>query len=94
MLPFEPRLMTWGLLGTLGGVSLVFFACAYLLFSDPESDPVPEEARPDRAAIRLEMEEAARERLGSYGWVDREKGVVRIPVERARELWLKERAGK
>lgn len=30
--------------------------------------------------------EARRGRLGSYGWVDRRAGVVRIPIERAMEL--------
>jgi hypothetical protein len=30
--------------------------------------------------------EARRERLGSYGWVDRSAGVVRLPIDRAMEL--------
>ncbi len=30
--------------------------------------------------------EARRERLGSYGWVDRKRGIVRIPIDRAMEL--------
>ena len=30
--------------------------------------------------------EARRERLGSYGWVDRPAGVVHLPIERAMEL--------
>jgi hypothetical protein len=30
--------------------------------------------------------EARRGRLGTYGWVDRKSGVVRIPIERAMEL--------
>jgi hypothetical protein len=29
---------------------------------------------------------ARRERLGSYGWVDRKAGVVRLPIDRAMEL--------
>jgi hypothetical protein len=28
--------------------------------------------------------------LTKYGWVDKEKGIVRIPVERARELLVRE----
>jgi hypothetical protein len=31
-------------------------------------------------------QEARRGRLGSYGWVDRSGGVVRIPIDRAMEL--------
>jgi hypothetical protein len=30
--------------------------------------------------------EREKELLTSYGWVDRERGVVRIPIERAKEL--------
>jgi hypothetical protein len=30
--------------------------------------------------------EARRERLGSYGWVDRKAGVVHLPIDRAMEL--------
>jgi hypothetical protein len=31
--------------------------------------------------------------LGSYGWVDRNAGVVRIPIDRAKELLVKRGAG-
>jgi hypothetical protein len=33
------------------------------------------------------------ERLREYGWVDRERGLVRIPIERAKELYLARKAG-
>lgn len=33
-----------------------------------------------------ELRAAEREVLGSYGWVDRSAGVVRLPIERALEL--------
>ena len=38
----------------------------------------------DLAAFR----EAERQRLATYGWVDRSRGVVRIPLERALSLTL------
>lgn len=38
----------------------------------------------DLAAFR----EAERQRLSTYGWVDRSRGVVRIPLERALSLTL------
>lgn len=40
----------------------------------------------DLEALRKREDEL----LGSYGWVDREKGVVRIPIERAMDLLVKE----
>jgi hypothetical protein len=93
MLPVDPRRITLGVLGTLGGVSLIVFAVTWVLLAKPANDPVP--ARPDHAAIRRELEAAARAKLESYAWVDRDRGIVRIPVARARELWLAERkAGK
>jgi len=39
----------------------------------------------DLQAVRQKEEE----RLSSYGWIDREAGVVRIPIEHAMELLLK-----
>jgi hypothetical protein len=36
----------------------------------------------------LSLERAQRAKLESYGWVDRGKGVVHIPIERAIELTL------
>lgn len=38
----------------------------------------------DMAAFRAQE----RARLGSYGWVDREKGIARIPIDRAMEIFV------
>jgi hypothetical protein len=35
---------------------------------------------------RLTLEAKARARIDSYGWADRQKGVARIPIERAMAL--------
>ena len=42
---------------------------------------------PARATRQLPAE------LGEYGWVDREQGLVRIPLERAKHLYLTRKAG-
>jgi hypothetical protein len=42
------------------------------------------EARPGTTLSSLRQSEDRR--LGSYGWIDRAAGVVRIPIERAMEL--------
>jgi hypothetical protein len=44
---------------------------------------------PDPLAALAALRRAEAERLGSYGWVDRERGVARIPIERAMELFLR-----
>ncbi len=41
----------------------------------------------DLAAYRAEKERV----LESYGWVDREHGIVRIPIERAMALYVQQR---
>jgi hypothetical protein len=43
---------------------------------------------PDRNWAEFAREQ--RERVEGYGWVDRENGVVRIPIERAMELVAEE----
>ena len=42
--------------------------------------------KPTAAALRAEEAEV----LTTYGWVDQEKGTVRIPVDRAADLVLEE----
>jgi hypothetical protein len=58
----------------------------------PDDNPLREFPAPSlQIAPRLELEALrAREdrELNSYGWIDRELGIVRIPVERAMDLLL------
>jgi hypothetical protein len=42
----------------------------------------------DRTAAGTELKAAQLRRLASYGWVDREQGVVHLPIERAMDLWI------
>lgn len=43
----------------------------------------------DRLGLRIAAEKRAE--LERYGWVDRQKGLIRIPIERAFDLLLAER---
>ncbi len=79
---------------------LVFLFWLFNFFSERESrrghDPVgirqsapPTTGPPLQISPRSEMAEmrAAEDKiLQSYGWIDQQKGVVRIPIERAMEL--------
>lgn len=56
-------------------------------------------SRPEMAPGRLEaasgndrraLEAGWRERLGTYGWVDHERRIVHVPIERAMELLLEQ----
>jgi hypothetical protein len=46
----------------------------------------------ERKAILAELNGKNQTAATSYGWVDKEKGIVRIPLERAIELTIKEQA--
>jgi hypothetical protein len=54
----------------------------------PEPTPGPRlEIQPGRALqVMREQEEA---HLKAYGWIDQEKGIVHIPIERAMEILIK-----
>lgn len=54
-------------------------AAVHQLPPEPRLQPVPER---DLAALRQEQETL----LGSYGWVDRQAGIARIPIDRAIDL--------
>ena len=44
----------------------------------------------DQPPSAAELREQEAETLSTYGWVDQDKGTVRIPVERAAELLIEE----
>ncbi|MGB9605875.1 MAG: hypothetical protein ACPL88_08365, partial [Bryobacteraceae bacterium] len=83
----EPRARTIALFGALTLVVLLAVILALQAYVDyarerqifvKQLEPVPEDLRALRAREEAE--------LNSYGYVDRQKGVVRIPVRRAMEL--------
>ena len=56
-----------------------------LAASRPQEPPAPRlQPKPIEQLQRLRSEENVT--LGSYGWVDRSQGIVRIPIERAMDL--------
>jgi hypothetical protein len=95
------RITYWGV-GLTAAVVLILVMLFWLFsfFSKRESrlghDPVgirqstpPTTGPPLQLSPRSEMAEmrAAEDKiLQSYGWIDQQKGVVRIPIERAMEL--------
>ena len=91
----QPGHLPISVLGTLVGTLVIFVFLAILLIVYPDTPTTP--AAPDAEtpeAILEDVRTRDRETLNSYGWVDREKGVVRIPADRAMELWLAGRGRK
>lgn len=76
-----------------------FVTISYLRVKEGDRPPLPVPQELGRSKIGLveqqlfesatrgaQDREARRRQLGSYGWVDRKAGVVRIPIDRAMEL--------
>jgi hypothetical protein len=60
------------------------------LATEPHEPPPPRlQAAPSRDYAQFKQ--AQEELLSTYGWVDRERGVVRIPISRAMDLVLEGR---
>jgi hypothetical protein len=87
-------------LATLTIVALVVMRLAFGLFkveeikTEPQASPLTESRRlPPGPRLQVEPEQDLQqlravesEKLNSYGWVNKEAGVVHIPIERAMEL--------
>ncbi len=54
-------------------------------FTRPQSFPAPQ-LQTDPRTDRARLEAAQKELLESYAWVDRDKGIARIPITRAMRL--------
>lgn len=84
--------------GTWLGVVLLFGVFGLFVWVVMAAAPRGDNYEAKRAAARLEKLKTAREEantaLHGYGWVDKEKGVARIPVRRAMELTMADLAGK
>ncbi len=81
--------------GLVAMVAAVMVVLAFAV-SSPPPPPLPREGAPEprlEADLTFTLEAlraTEREQLHSYGWIDREAGVVRIPLDRARALMLGE----
>jgi len=79
-------LITYGYMHALGGADSTVSRGAM----PPEPRLEADENRPvESAALNRRWDEL----LGSYGWVDRKRGVVRIPIERAMAIYAERRGG-
>jgi hypothetical protein len=72
------------------GAFLIVAALVWAMRHYTQPPPLGE----DRAAVRkkalAELHQAEASELGSYGWVDQSKGVVRLPIAEAMKLALSE----
>lgn len=95
MQEFEEENIRMGPLFTTVGIG-TFFVIAVIfvltgLHSAMEQDLVDKWSGAD-VSDRQANEAEQTERLGTYGFMDKAAGRVRVPIERAKELVLKERS--
>jgi hypothetical protein len=87
----DPRTAPTALVGTVGvvllAVSLLLLEVLYQRTSQAEIERKVV-AEPPQELRQLEAQQL--ERLAGYAWVDRERGIVKIPVERAMDLVIEE----
>ncbi len=78
------------IIGVVGAVILfiIIVAIQALFYGMERAEQDRKEAR-ERSETVAQVRAEQRQRIGSYGWVDQKKGVVRIPIERAMELLVK-----
>lgn len=81
---------------SLIGVFILFglFSAIICIAYAPTRKDVDEEAAKARKDYRLELEAKQHAEATSYGWVNQQNGVVRIPIERAMELTVRELSAK
>ena len=84
--------------GTWIGVVLLFVVFALFVWVVLGAIPRGDTYEEKRAKARMEkleqLHKDATAALTSYAWVDKNKGTVRIPVERAMELTMADLASK
>jgi hypothetical protein len=88
----RPMFSTWV------GVVLVFAFFGMLAFVALKLSPRGDDYEEKRAKVRAEKLEAAQKEnltaLTTYGWVDKTKGIARIPIDHAMQLMLVELTDK
>lgn len=82
--PMDALKITLGVAGALAGVSVVV-VMLWILTDRTVSPPQIEGARTDQERYDMLAKARAEDQqtLGTFGWVNRDKGIVRIPIDLA-----------
>lgn len=80
-------ILVFGIFKYLGGHEIATIQVNPMSVEDQQIPPAPR--LEEHPAIELQQLHAQEDRvLSSYGWVDKKTGVVRIPIDRAKDLML------
>jgi hypothetical protein len=75
-----------GILGTL----LIVACLVYTMYKYTHPAPVGQVRIEERRKALAEIRQAEAKGLNEYGWVDQGKGIVSLPIARAKELMLQD----
>lgn len=81
-------------LGVAAAIAVVIIIVGGLVARRPQVESVDARRAAQRIEARQKLDQADREALTTAAWVDKEKGVVRLPIEDAIKLAAKDLVGK
>ncbi len=76
-------------LGVIGSF-LIVVVLVWAMYRYTHPGPITQNRAAERKKALTDLRNAEVESLNSYGWVDQQKGIVRLPIARAMELTLQE----
>ena len=78
-------------LAAIGGFA-IFALIVFIAYLPKKPDPLPDGARTpeQRKSALAELRAKEKAAVTTYGWVDQKAGIVRIPVEEAVKITIKE----
>ena len=83
----------WATLGAIGTILLVG-VLVWLFYFYSSKGPVTEDIVAQRKATLAEVQAKQQQLISEYVWVDKENDVVRIPIEQAMKLTIKDLQNK
>ena len=87
----DPRSAPTVLVGTVGLVLLaVILLLLEVLYQRTSQAEIERKVVDEQPQELRQLEARQLEQLGGYAWVDRERGIVKVPLERAMELVIDE----
>lgn len=83
---------SWVTLAAAIGGFAIFALIVFIAYLPKKPDPLPDGARTpeQRKAALAELRAKEKSAVSTYGWVDQNAGIVRIPVEEAVKITIKE----
>ncbi len=87
--PYSQPTLTVYLIGVLGTFCIVA-GLIWIMYYYTAPPPVDAARAAERRKNLADLSAQSKEQLDNYAWVDRTKGIVRLPVARAMELLVRE----